>query len=101
MTEFERQLRALANPHRIAVLEWLKDPRAHFPPQVAGDLVDDGVCALFIGDKLGLAQPTAAQHLRILVDARLLVPKPIKKWIFYRRDEAALAALKAQMVERL
>jgi DNA-binding transcriptional ArsR family regulator len=98
---FEKQLRALANPHRLAVLDWLKDPCAHFPPQVSGDLVVDGVCALFIGEKLGLAQPTAAQHLKILVDAGLIIPKPIKKWIFYRRDEAALAALRAALADRL
>ena len=45
-------LRALANERRLQILDWLKDPRAHFPPQVHGDLVDDGVCGVFIADKL-------------------------------------------------
>src|SRR5215208_4188807 len=27
-------LRALANERRLQILEWLKDPREHFPPQV-------------------------------------------------------------------
>lgn len=98
---FDRQLKAIANPHRRLVLGWLKDPRAHFPPQVDGDLVDDGVCALNIADKLGLAQPTTAQHLKALVDAGLIVPRRIKQWTFYRRDEAALAALHRAMAERL
>lgn len=31
----------LANPKRLQVLEWLKDPEAHFPPQRDGDLVED------------------------------------------------------------
>lgn len=87
----EKRLKALANGHRLQILEWLKAPRKHFPPQVDGDLVEDGVCAVFIEEKLGLAQPTTAQHLKALVDAGLLVPKRIKKWTFYRRDEAALA----------
>jgi ArsR family transcriptional regulator len=39
---------ALASARRLQVLEWLKDPRAHFPPQRDGDLVDDGVCVCFI-----------------------------------------------------
>ena len=86
----EQRLKALANHHRLQVLCWLKDPRAHFRPQVDGDLVDDGVCALLIEEKLGLAQPTTAQHLKVLVDAGFLVPKRIKKWTFYKRDEAAI-----------
>ena len=44
---------ALANDKRLQILEWLKDPEAHFPPQRDGDLVKDGVCVLFIADKLG------------------------------------------------
>jgi len=35
--------RALASPKRLQILEWLRDPVAHFPPQRDGDLVDDGV----------------------------------------------------------
>lgn len=97
----DRQLKAIANPQRRQVLDWLKDPTAHFAPQVDGDLVADGVCAVRIEEKLGLAQPTTAQHLRVLVDAGLLRPKRIKQWTFYRRDEAALAALLAALTERI
>ena len=71
------------------MLSLLKDPERNFPPQVDGDLVKDGVCAIFIENKLGLAQPTTAQHLKALVDAGFLIPKRIKKWTFYKRDEAA------------
>ena len=41
-------IKALANERRLRILEWLKNPRAHFPPQVDGDLVKDGVCALLL-----------------------------------------------------
>ena len=88
----ERRLKALANHHRLQVLCWLKDPGAHFRPQVDGDLVEDGVCAVLIEEKLGLAQPTTAQHLKALVEAGFLTPRRIKKWTFYKRDEAAIAA---------
>ncbi|MCZ8325116.1 MAG: helix-turn-helix domain-containing protein [Sphingomonadaceae bacterium] len=97
----DRQLKAIANPQRRQVLEWLRDPRAHFAPQIDGDLVADGVCALRIEEKLGLAQPTTARHLKVLVDAGLLVPKRIKQWTFYRRDEAGLAALRTGLSEQL
>jgi DNA-binding transcriptional ArsR family regulator len=87
-------LRALGNGRRLQILEWLKDPEAHFPPQVDGHLVRDGVCGVFIAEKLGLSQPTVSEHLRVLVHAGLLRPSRIKRWTFYKRDEAAIRALK-------
>jgi len=98
---FDKQLKAIANVQRLLILDWLKDPTSHFRPQVDGDLIEDGVCALLIGEKLGLAQPTTAQHLKLLVDAGLLVPKRIKKWTFYRRDEARIAALKSAVTAQV
>lgn len=90
-------LRAVANDKRLAILEWLRDPEAHFRPQTDGDLVRDGVCGLLIAEKLGISQPTASEHLRILTQAGLLKSKRIKQWIFYRRDEAAIAALRQDL----
>ncbi|HEY2936435.1 MAG TPA: metalloregulator ArsR/SmtB family transcription factor, partial [Gaiellaceae bacterium] len=92
---------ALASPKRLQVLEWLKDPVAHFPPQRDGDLVDDGVCVLFIADKLRVAQPTATTHLQALARAGLVTSKRVGQWTFYRRDEAAIAALKRRIGEEL
>jgi ArsR family transcriptional regulator len=97
----DRQLKAIANPQRRQILEWLRDPRAHFAPQVDGDLVEDGVCAVRIEEKIGLAQPTTAQHLRVLVDAGLLAPKRIRQWTFYRRNECGLDDLRKALIERL
>ena len=92
--------RALANERRLQILEWLKDPRAHFPPQADGDLVEDGVCGLFIADKLGISQPTLSEHMRVLVQSGLVVPKRIRQWTFYRRDEEQIRAARA-MVDAL
>jgi hypothetical protein len=55
-------LRALANDRRLQILDWLKNPTKHFPAQVAGDLVDDGVCGRLIARKLRISQPTSAQE---------------------------------------
>ena len=87
-------LKALGNERRLQILDWLKDPRGHFRPQVDGDLVDDGVCGVLIAEKLGVSQPTLSEHMRILVQADLVIPKRIKQWTFYRRNEPAIAALK-------
>jgi len=86
--------RALASERRLQILKWLKDPRAHFPPQVAGDLVEDGVCGVFIADKLGITQPTLTEHMRVLIQAGLVVPKRIKQWTFYKRDKGRVRAVK-------
>jgi DNA-binding transcriptional ArsR family regulator len=87
-------IKALANDRRLAVLAWLKDPGAHFPPQQYGDLVKDGVCGLFIADKLGVSQPTTSEHLRLLTQAGFLKTKRIKQWTFYKRDEKRIAELR-------
>jgi DNA-binding transcriptional ArsR family regulator len=93
--------RALASPKRFQILEWLRDPVAHFPPQQDGDLVDDGVCVIFIADKLGVAQPTATAHLQALARAGLVTSKRVGQWTFYKRDEAAIRAFKRQLHDEL
>ena len=90
----ESTLKAVANGRRQQVLSWLKEPKKHFPPQKDGDLVKDGVCGLLIARKLRVSQPTASDHLNVLVRAGLLRPKRIKQWTFYKRDEAAIRAAK-------
>ena len=92
-----QKLRALANEKRLLILEWLKDPEKHFPPQVDGDLVKDGVCGLFIAEKLNVSQPTASEHLRVLVQAGLLRPRRIKQWTFYKRVEKEITDLKRSL----
>lgn len=92
-------IRALANERRLQILEWLKNPRKHFRPQVDGDLVRDGVCGLLIAEKLGISQPTASEHLKVLSRAGLIRPKRIKQWTFYRRDEARIRQLKRTILD--
>lgn len=83
-------LRAMANPHRVQIMEWLLDPEAHFPPQRDGDLVQDGVCVGFITEKTGLSQPTVTSHMKALEGAGLVTSKKIKNWVFYKADREAL-----------
>ena len=90
-------VKALANDKRLLVLDWLRDPCAHFPPQRDGDLVRDGVCAVFIADKLGVSQPTCGEHLKVLSQAGLVRSKKVKQWVFYRRDEDRIAQAKEMM----
>ena len=87
-------VKALASDKRLQILAWLKDPVAHFPPQVDGDLVKDGVCGVLIAEKLGVTQPTLSEHLKVLTRAGLIRGKRIKQWTFYKRDEKRIAEVK-------
>jgi ArsR family transcriptional regulator len=94
-------LRALANERRLQILEWLREPRKHFREQVDGDLVADGVCGLLIAEKLGVSAPTVSEHMRVLTTAKLVRAKRVKQWTMYRRDEAAIAAVKRAIEEKV
>ena len=96
-----RALQALGNERRLQILEWLKDPPAHFRPQVDGDLIKDGVCAALFAEKLGISQPTLSEHMRVLCQAGLLQSKRIKQWTFYRRDERRIRELRKSIASHL
>jgi DNA-binding transcriptional ArsR family regulator len=99
--DVEMALRALASDRRLLILEWLKQPKAHFRPQLDGDLVADGVCGVLIAEKLKVSQPTVSEHLKILSQAGLLRSKRIRQWTFYKRDEARIAKLKRAILARI
>ncbi|MBP1887086.1 ArsR/SmtB family transcription factor [Sinorhizobium mexicanum] len=94
-------MKALANERRLQILAWLKEPLAHFPPQVDGDLIEDGVCAVLIADKLAISPATLSEHMRVLSQAGLVRAKRIKQWVFYKRDEARIRAAKTLIQESL
>jgi DNA-binding transcriptional ArsR family regulator len=94
-------LRALANERRLQILDWMKDPRAHFREQVDGDLVEDGVCGLLIAEKLGVSQATLSEHMKVLTRAGLVRGKRIKQWTFYSRDEKRIRALKREIAAQV
>jgi DNA-binding transcriptional ArsR family regulator len=90
----EPALAALSSTRRLQILTWLKNPRGHFPAQVYGDLVKDGVCGVFIARKMRVSQPTASEHLKILQQAGLVRAKRIRQWTFYRRNEVQIKKIK-------
>src|SRR5215475_12280967 len=94
-------LRALASERRLQILDWLKDPRAHFREQIDGDLVQDGVCGLLIAEKLGVSQPTVTEHMRLLIEIGAVRATRIKQWTFYKRDEERINAIKSAIMEKV
>nr|WP_225448049.1 metalloregulator ArsR/SmtB family transcription factor [Streptacidiphilus sp. P02-A3a] len=86
--------KALANPARLQIMAWLKDPEAHFEAyQPIADRRSVGVCVTHIQAKLGLAQSTVSSYMGTLERAGLVRPTRIGKWTHYRRDEERLARL--------
>ncbi|AIR97395.1 ArsR/SmtB family transcription factor [Streptomyces glaucescens] len=87
-------LRALSNPVRLQLLQWLREPERHFPARAAvADPAEVGVCVSHIQAKAGLAQSTVSAYLAELQRAGLVRATRIGKWTHYKRDEERIAAL--------
>jgi DNA-binding transcriptional ArsR family regulator len=86
--------KALANPVRLQVLQWLRVPEEHFP--VAEGIADPhevGVCVSHIQAKTGLAQSTVSAYMAALERAGLVRSTRVGKWTHYRRDEERIGQL--------
>lgn len=94
-------LKALANSHRRGFLEWLREPRKHFPPPLEEHAGLPGACASYIFEKSDLSQPTVTQYLQMLEGAGLLCRHRHGRWTFYSRDEAAIAEAAERLVRIL
>ena len=87
-------LKALANPVRLQVLQWLREPEDHFPVDPAvTDPRTVGVCVSHIQAKTGLAQSTVSAYMAVLERAGLVRSTRVGKWTHYRRDEEHIAWL--------
>lgn len=95
------QVKALANPYRFQMLEWLMEPKKHFPKQRDADLEEDGVCVGFLTDKVGLSQPTVTSHMQKLAQAGFVTSKKIKNWVYYRPDRQRIDAFLDGLQSRL
>jgi DNA-binding transcriptional ArsR family regulator len=78
----EGPLRAIANPHRRAMLALVWDRE-----RTAGE----------IARRSGLSAPAASQHLRVLRDAGLVSVRADANRRLYRADQARMAELRAAL----
>ncbi|MFJ5263275.1 ArsR family transcriptional regulator [Streptomyces sp. NPDC088387] len=92
-------LRTPGGDLRLTILEWLKDPPAHFPRQRHIDPVEDGVPSAAIAAKLGVRRGVADTHLRLLAGLGVLRTKRVRRRTCYRRDEVRIAEV-ARMFEK-
>jgi ArsR family transcriptional regulator, arsenate/arsenite/antimonite-responsive transcriptional repressor len=83
MKETVKILKALADPVRLHILEFLRRPD---PSRCSHE---DWVCACDLEKSLGLAQPTISHHMKILVEAGLVASEKRGRWMYYElRPEA-------------
>jgi ArsR family transcriptional regulator len=95
-------LRALANPMRLQLLSWLREPGRNFPLEGAiADPVEVGVCVSHIQARTGLAQSTVSAYMAELERAGLVKATRVGKWTHYKRDEQRIAELIALLGETL
>ncbi len=100
--EVAEALRALANPIRLRLLQWLREPERHFPLDGAiADPVEVGVCVSHIQAKTGLAQSTVSAYMAELQRAGLVRATRVGKWTHYKRDEQRIARLVATLGQTL
>lgn len=81
--------KALANPTRRQILQWLKQPEQFLSEEQCGGF-ERGVCAGNI-EKLGqVSQSTMSNHLSILQQAGLIEAKKHGQWCYFSRNEALI-----------
>jgi ArsR family transcriptional regulator len=97
--DLDEVLKALSNPVRRQILQLMRDPEKNFPGQ--DHRYELGVCAGKIGDAFGLSQSTISAHLAVLQHAGLITARRTGQWIFYKRNEPAIAAFLAHMEKAL
>lgn len=72
------ELKALADPNRLVILDQLKDGER---------------CACKILELLRISQPTLSHHMRILCEAGLVKCRRDGKWMHYRINNEKFAEL--------
>ncbi len=89
-----KYMKALSNQTRLDILEWLKDPYSHFPPEELGpETKESGVCVSDIAKKAGMSVPTVSDYLKILQNAGLVLSTRKGQWTYFRRNEETIQQL--------
>lgn len=81
--------KALANPIRRQILQWLKNPEQYLSPEEYGNF-NRGVCAGHI-ERLGqVSQSTMSNHLSVLQQAGLIQVEKYGQWSYFSRNEVLI-----------
>jgi DNA-binding transcriptional ArsR family regulator len=96
--ELLNALKALANPVRLRLMEWLRNPETEFADyDPIADRIEVGVCVSHLEDKSGLAQSTISSYMSTLERAGLVVSTRVGKYTHYRRNEPLICRIGATL----
>jgi ArsR family transcriptional regulator len=83
--------KALADPTRLKILNLLKARGRSCCDLIARD--EPGLCACDIEESVGLSQAAVSHHMGLLRRAGLVEAEKRGRWMYYRRNESAIARL--------
>jgi ArsR family transcriptional regulator len=83
--------KALGDPTRLKILDLLRSRGKSCCDLIARD--ERGLCACDIESAVGLSQAAVSHHMDLLRRAGLVDAEKRGRWMFYRRNEAALAGV--------
>lgn len=83
--------KALGDPTRLKILELLRSRGRSCCDLIGRD--EHGLCACDIEQAVKLSQAAVSHHMGLLRRAGLVRAEKRGRWIYYSRDEAAIAAI--------
>jgi ArsR family transcriptional regulator len=83
--------KALGDPTRLKILDLLRSRGKSCCDLIARE--ERGLCACDIEEAVGLSQAAVSHHMDLLRRAGLVDAEKRGRWMFYRRNDAALAGL--------
>jgi DNA-binding transcriptional ArsR family regulator len=95
--ELVEVFKALGDPTRLKILDLLKARGKSCCELVARE--ERGLCACDIEQAVGLSQAAVSHHMGLLRRAGLVEADKRGRWMFYRRNEAALAGVAETLVK--
>lgn len=87
--------KALGDPTRLTIMGLLKSSGRSCCGLIARE--ERGLCACDVERAIGLSQAAVSHHMAILIRAGLVEAEKRGRWMYYRRNEAALARLAEQV----
>lgn len=87
--------KALGDPTRLKILELLKSKGRSCCDLISRD--EHGLCACDIEEAVGLSQAAVSHHMALLRRAGLVDAEKRGRWMYYSRNEAAIAGLAEMM----
>jgi ArsR family transcriptional regulator len=91
MNDFASQLKALADPVRLSILEFLLNPIQTCCAR------EEGVCACDFENVLSLSQPSVSHHMKILVQVGFVQAEKRGRWVYYALEPSAFEAVRERL----